>query len=76
MSSEPLTPREVETLLRPDIRTVAADLFELSDNLDRMHLALTSLEHALADLDAVRRRVRTALGDAEVERAQPPARAD
>lgn len=66
---EPLAPHEVDALLRPDLRTVAADLFELSTNLDRMHHALASLEGALTALDAARRRAHAALADAE--RARP-----
>lgn len=48
MATEPLTPQEVDRLLRPDLRTTAADLLQLRDSLLRMRDAFQRLS-ATAD---------------------------
>ncbi len=70
MATEPLTPAQVDAVLRPNLRTLAADLLALSDDLDRMREALTSLSSALADAESAVRRY-----DRE-RRLPPPQRAD
>lgn len=45
-----LEPLEIDALLRPDLRTVAADLYALSDDLDRMCTALRKLATTMAEL--------------------------
>ena len=70
MATDPLTPAEVDAVLRPSLRTLAADLLALSDNLDRMREALASLSSVLADAEATVHR-----HDREQPRSTPP-RAD
>ncbi len=70
MATDPLTPEEIDAALRPSLRTLAADLFALSDNLDRMRAALSSLSSVLADAEATVHR-----HDRERRRDLPP-RAD
>lgn len=60
MATEPLTPQEVDTLLRPDWRTTTADLLVLRDSLLRMRdafarLATTAerLQHSARQLEAM-----------------------
>ena len=43
MPTEPLTPQEVDRLLRPDWRTTSADLLMLRDSLLRMRDAFERL---------------------------------
>ena len=43
MATEPLTPQEVDRLLRPDWRTSTADLLMLRDSLLRMRDAFARL---------------------------------
>ena len=50
MPTEPLTPEQVEQLLRPDPRTAAADLFVLRDDLLRMSDAFERLARAAEQL--------------------------
>jgi hypothetical protein len=55
MSTEPLTPHEVEALLRPDPRTTAADLLVLRDALHRLGDAWVRLADAAGRLQHVAR---------------------
>ena len=81
MSSEPLTPAQVDALLRPDDpRTAAADLLVLRDALHRLSDAWTRIAEAAGELSeaaaALDRRARpTHDREAERPRSQPP-RAD
>jgi hypothetical protein len=50
MPTEPLTPEQVEQLLRPDPRTAAADLFVLRDALLRMSDAFERLARSAEQL--------------------------
>lgn len=52
MPTEPLTPEQVEQLLRPDPRTAAADLFVLRDALLRMSDAFERLARSAEQLHA------------------------
>ncbi len=70
MSTEPLSPDQVDRLLRPDPRTRTADLLVLRDSLlrmggalERLANAVTHLQKAAGELDKVSRR-----GDTEVPR--------
>jgi hypothetical protein len=76
---EPLTPDQVDALLRPDPRTAAADLLVLRDALHRLSDAWTRIAEAAGELSraasAIERRPRPADGDAERPRPHPP-RAD
>ena len=84
MATEPLTPQEIDALLRPDPRTTSADLLVLRDALRRLGDAWERLAHAAGQLeDAARaleqRGVRrtTELPAPDVERPRPvPPRAD
>lgn len=49
-SPDPLTPAELDALLRPDPRTRAADLLVLRDALHRMAEALERLSTAVTEL--------------------------
>lgn len=77
MEPEPLSPADVEALLRPDPRTAAADLLVLRDALLRLGDACDRLGHAASVL-------RRATGEAQrrmahLDREQPrgtPPRAD
>ncbi len=83
MSSEPLTPEQVDALLRPDPRTSAADMLVLRDALLRLGDAWERLAEAAGTLHAVadeiaRARGRAPRGDAPDVVAPPavPPRAD
>ena len=76
MATEPLTPQEVDRLLRPDWRTTTADLLVLRDSLLRMRdafarLATTAerLQHSARMLEAMAGRGRTAATPAAHPRA-------
>ncbi|HEU4629875.1 MAG TPA: hypothetical protein VFS08_09010 [Gemmatimonadaceae bacterium] len=53
MSHEPLSPAEVDALLRPDPRTRCADMLVLRDALSRMAGALEQLADAVQRLHAI-----------------------
>ncbi len=78
---EPLTPAQVDDLLRPDPRTAAADLLVLRDALHRLSDAWTRIAQAAGELSraAAALERRDAAGspatDAERPRSTPP-RAD
>lgn len=83
MSSEPLTPAQVDALLRPDPRTASADMLVLRDALLRLGEAWEQLAAAAGDLhvvaDEIARRVaRPPRADApgEITPPQVPPRAD
>ena len=81
MSPEPLTPDQVDALLRPDDpRTAAADLLVLRDALHRLSDAWTRIAAAAGELSRAaaaldRRAALERDGDAEQPRSTPP-RAD
>jgi hypothetical protein len=50
MTTPPLEPHEVDALLRPDPRTMTADLLVLRDALQRMGNAFERLAAAVVDL--------------------------
>ena len=84
MPTDPLTPAQVEALLRPDPRTTAADLLVLRDALRRLGDAWERLAIAAGQLEDVARALEdrpagpagAALpADAECPRPVPP-RAD
>ena len=50
MTPPPLSPHEVDALLRPDPRTMTADLLVLRDALQRMGNAFERLAAAVVDL--------------------------
>lgn len=75
MSSEPLTPEQVDALLRPDPRTPAADMLVLRDALlrlgdawDRLAEAADTLQTVAEDIGRARRAPR---GDAP-DAVEPP----
>jgi len=83
MSSEPLTPEQVDALLRPDARTASADMLVLRDALLRLGEAWEQLAAAAGDLHVVadeisRRAARAPRADAAGELPPPitPPRAD
>ena len=87
MATEPLTPQEIDVLLRPDPRTPAADLLVLRDALrrlgdawERLATAAGQLEHAARVLeDRTGRGASRApeIPRSDVERSRPaPPRAD
>jgi hypothetical protein len=87
MATEPLTPQEIDALLRPDPRTTSADLFVLRDALRRLGDAWERLANAAGQLeDAARALEQRGRGGgasqparpaADVERSRPaPPRAD
>jgi len=79
MSTPPLEPHEVDALLRPDDRTVAADLLVLRDALQRMGSAFERLAEAVVDLQrlAAQAEQLERRPEAEVPRPPgPPPRAD
>jgi len=51
MATEPLTPHEIDALLRPDPRTTSADLFVLRDALRRLGDAWERLANAAGQLE-------------------------
>jgi hypothetical protein len=84
MPTDPLTPDQVDALLRPDPRTTAADLLVLRDALRRLGDAWERLALAAGQLEDVARalegrRAGPAVGTppADAERPRPlPPRAD
>jgi hypothetical protein len=62
MATEPLTPQQVERLLRPDLRTTAADLLQLRDSLLRMREAFARLASTAARLERSARLLQGAAG--------------
>lgn len=76
---DPLTPEQVDALLRPDPRTAAADLLVLRDALHRLSDAWTRIALAAGELSkaasALDRRRPGPGGEAEQPRGRPP-RAD
>jgi hypothetical protein len=81
IAPEPLTPAQVDDLLRPDPRTAAADLLVLRDSLHRLSDAWMRIAQAAGELSraaaALERRDagRDTAADAERPRPTPP-RAD
>lgn len=63
--TDPLSPEQVDALLRPDPRTRAADLLVLRDALQRMSGALERLHGAVSQLQK-------AAGELEREVRRPP----
>ena len=80
MATEPLTPQEIDALLRPDPRTTSADLLVLRDALRRLGDAWERLAHAAGQLEDAARALEQrggARATADVERPRPtPPRAD
>jgi hypothetical protein len=79
MPIDPLSPREVDELLRPDPRTVAADIYVLRDALHRMGSAFEELASAVEEMQqlVVRAEQSALRDDAEARRrASLPPRAD
>jgi hypothetical protein len=79
MTTEPLTPEQVDRLLRPDPRTRAADLLVLRDSLLRMGSALERLANAMSHLQRASGELSRAAKrwDAEIPRKRgTPPRAD
>jgi hypothetical protein len=89
MSSEPLSPEEVERLLHRDSRTAVADMLVLRDALLRLGDAYERLAGAVGDLQRIvalsEQRMRDRAGehaDADApapdreRRREPPGRAD
>ena len=88
MATEPLTPQEIDVLLRPDPRTSSADLLVLRDALRRLGDAWERLATAAGQLEdaarALEQRNRRHAADlpgehhaTDVERSRPaPPRAD
>jgi hypothetical protein len=77
---EPLSPSQIDDLLRPDPRDAAADLLVLRDALHRLSDAWTRIAQAAGELSraasALERRD-AAGGSADAERPRPtPPRAD
>jgi hypothetical protein len=75
MSLDPLTPSQVDDLLRPDPRARSADLLVLRDALTRMAGALEQLADAVVRLHDVADRLDDpdAGGAADAPRGAPPA---
>jgi hypothetical protein len=79
MTTPPLEPHEVDALLRPDARTLSADLLVLRDALQRMGSAFERLADAVVDLQRLAAQAEQFdhRADAEVPRPPgPPPRAD
>ncbi len=78
MATEPLSPQEIDALLRPDPRSTSADLLVLRDALRRLGDAWERLAHAAGQLeDAARALDQRGRTPVDVERARPiPPRAD
>ena len=82
MATEPLTPQDIDALLRPDPRTTSADLLVLRDALRRLGDAWERLADAATRLEGVARAIErgdrsTGAPDRDVERPRPtPPRAD
>lgn len=76
MSTEPLSPTDVDALLRPDPRTTSADMFVLRDALLRLGDAWERLAEAAGALhtvaDEIARTRRAPRGDADASFAPPP----
>ena len=76
MAIEPLTPQEVDRLLRPDWRTTTADLLVLRDSLLRMRDAFARLATTAERLQHSARMLETMAGRgraAAIPAAQPHA---
>lgn len=56
----PLSQEEVERLMRPDLRTLRADLCALRDALDRMQRACEALAQGMVGLQRAAERLRDA----------------
>ncbi len=67
----PLTPDEIDALLRPDPRSTAADLLVLRDNLLRMSAAWQRIADAAAEVARTARSVEARC--ATFKTGQPPA---
>ncbi|MGZ8378351.1 MAG: hypothetical protein ACXW0Z_14090 [Gemmatirosa sp.] len=80
IAPEPLTPAQIDDLLRPDPRDAAADLLVLRDALHRLSHAWTRIAQAAGELSraaAALDRRDGALDGADAERPRPtPPRAD
>ena len=68
----PLQPQEVDALLRPDARTVKADLLVLRDALQRMGSAFERLADAVVELQRVAARMEQLDARADRELRRPP----
>lgn len=66
MNPEPLSPEQVDVLLRPDPRTRTADMLVLRDALLRMSGALEKLSGAVSQLQKAAKEM-----DRAVERERP-----
>ena len=71
MATEPLTPQDIDALLRPDPRTTSADLLVLRDALRRLGDAWERLAHAAGQLEDVARSIEQR-GGARRRRAAAP----
>lgn len=77
MTPEPLSPDQVDALLRPDPRTVRADLLVLRDALHRLSDAWERVAHAADELHRRAGMVRPQSPRDDAPRARPtPPRAD
>ena len=75
MSPDPLSPEQVDALLRPDPRTRSADLLVLRDALlrvggalERLHGAVTKLQQAAGELAEETRAIERQVERGKVER--------
>lgn len=79
MPTEPLSPRDVDALLAPNVRNTVADLLSARDSLLRARVAFERLAVAVEHLRQASVRAQNAARtlEAEVKRhSQPPPRAD
>ena len=76
MALDPLSPEQVDALLRPDARTRTADLLVLRDALlrmggalERLHGAVSQLQRAAGELERETRALDRQVNGAKPERA-------